>query len=469
MLAATGLASGIPFRQVAAVSPLWHEQIAQTARDLDDSGPLQLLVPEGAAANVTVATEAFQALSGVECLITQVAPDDINVELILKGNRGQGGVDVALAASYGLSDLAVAGAIEPLDDYAQRHEPSGFFDDHLYRKGDFHQGRLFGYQTDGDAYLMFYNKSMLESSVERAAYESFTGKPLQVANTWEDLDSMMAFFHRPEEKRYGGNLFRSSTYLVWEWWARFHAKGYFPVADDMTPNINNAAGVIALEELIAAGGHQSPGAHTDSIFESWKEFSGGEIFCTLGWGGTQKYLSKDPRMRDKLIHAPLPGPSINGHGSGLGYFNWGWNYTVSAHSEHKQLAYLLALFCVSPIISTRAVREADGYFDPFRRAHYRDDDIERAYGSSFLKAHENSMRNSIPDFYLGGQGRYLDALRQQIMAVSNGEYGAQQGLDNCARQWRQVTRRLGVNSQRTQWLQLKDTYPVELKNHLLER
>lgn len=449
----------------ANITP-WHESIADRAGSLADKGPLKLLIPKGSAANIIAATTQFTQLSGVICETEEVPVDEINIEIILRANQQDSSIDVALPATFGLPDLIRARAIEPLDDLASRYEPDDFSTGYLYRIGDHYNGKLYGYQTDGDVYMLFYNKRMLESEAEQEAYQQLTGNQLQPARSWEELDQMMAFFHRPDQQQYGGCLFRNTGYLVWEWWARFHAKGYFPLSDNAKPNINNAAGVAALEEMITASQFQSPQSRTNGLFENWADFSNNNIFCNIGWGGTQKYLMNLPEMRDNLVHSTLPGIGGGAGPDSMGYFNWGWNYTVSAHSARKELAYLLALFCTSPAISTIAVREKEGYFDPFRQEHYEDEQIQAVYGDSFLHAHQQSMQNSIPDFYISGQGNYLDALRHQILATISGQSTAQQALNACAQQWTHITRRLGPQEQRAQWQQLRESYPAQFRSAL---
>ncbi len=456
----------LPTAHAAEIKP-WHEAIAEQARLLDQSKPLRLLIPRGSATNVNAACMEFTRLSGVVCNIQEIDVDKINVELILQA--GVDTIDVALPATFGLIDLAQAQVILPLDEYAEKYEPSGFSQDYLYRKGDHYQGKLYGYQTDGDAYLLFYNKAMMEDPTEIKAYAAATGKRLQPAKTWEDLDSMMAFFQRPENNQYGGCLFRNPGYLVWEWWARFHAKGHVPFIEDMQANINNDAGIAALEELIAASSSLTPGSATNGLFENWDEFSVGNVFCNIGWGGTQKHLMAQAGMRDNLLHGALPGPIVDGEPSTMGYFNWGWNYTVSTGSSQPELAYLLTLFCACPDVSTLAVREADGYFDPFRESHYQDSEIRQVYGDSFLTAHRDSLTSAIPDLYIKGQSNYLDVLRQQIMGVISGELSAKESLDVCAQKWSHITRRLGSRPQRQEWAGLVATYPDNIQEALSDR
>lgn len=468
LLSAGALATGYPSLH-ANDGPDWHESIAQSAAKFSHQGPLNLLIPHGSGACVKAGTHAFTRMTGIDCIIRETPVDEINIELVLQAHSGKATIDVALPATFGLPDLVEARAIMALDELAERYQPAGFSKGYLYRKGDYYQDRLYGYQTDGDCYLLFYNKRLLEDPIEQAAFEVRHGRPLRIARTWQELDQMMAFFHRPEQQQYGGCLFRNTGYLVWEWWARFHSKGYYPVQDDMTPNINNEAGVAALEELIAASQWQSPRSRSNGLFDNWDDFASGNALCNIGWGGTQKHMMSLPDMQTNLVHSSLPGIGQDHDTPGMGYFNWGWNYTVSAQTQRRELAYLLTLFCTTPSISTMAVRQADGYFDPFRQEHYEDPDIKAVYGESFLEAHRQSMSNSIPDLYISGQSNYLDALRQQILATLDGEIDARRALDICAQRWNHITRRLGARKQSSQWQALKATYPLALQARLRDK
>ena len=454
---------GLPLAMntAASIGP-WHEALANQARQLDTGTPLKLLIPHGSSANVKAATDEFTRLSAITCEIEEVPVDEINVELILRSGAADDLIDVALPATFALTDLVQANAILALDDYATKYEPAEFDTGYLYRKGDHYRGKLFGYQTDGDAYLLFYNKAMMQSPSENTAYFEQTGKTLSPATTWQDLDTMMAFFHRPEQGQYGGSLFRNPGYLVWEWWARFHAKGELPFTHDMNVNIASGAGVAALDELIAASDSLSPGSRTNGLFENWADFAKGNVFCNIGWGGTQKYLMSDANMADNLIHSPLPGPMVDGEPSTMGYFNWGWNYTVSTHSSQPELAFLLALFCASPAVSTLAVREPDGFFDPFHDSHYADKEIQAVYGSSFLQAHKQSLAHCLPDLYISGQSNYLDVLRQHILAAVQREMSSVEAMNACAQSWSHITRRLGREDQAQQWRNLVASYPASL-------
>lgn len=447
-----------------------HSEIMQKVKSIAAKREVELAIlqPEGSLGNIKPLGDIFTEATGVVIRYIEEPVDDINTQMIINKLSGTGRFDLALPATFGLADLIEADALLNLDDLAARYAPTDFQRDALYSVGDYYKGSLYGYQTDGDTYLMFYNKSWLENADEMARFADLHGYELTIPNTWEELDRMMAFFHRPDEKRYGGALFRTANYVAWEWWTRFHAKGYWPFAEDMNPQINNEAGEEALDELISASKHLYPEAATNGLFENWKAFAEGQTFCNIGWGGTQKYLNgPDSAIRNKLAFGPTPGGIIGGELLQTPYFNWGWNYTVSSTTKEPEIAYLFALFACSPKMSTIAVQHREGYFDPFREEHYNDPKITEVYSAEFLEAHKASMQKSIPDLYLQGQGEYFDALRENIIRAYKGEVSCKAALDTTAKQWRKTTRRMGRQSQTEQWNFLKTLYPEKIRTRLI--
>ena len=214
-----------------------HDYAAQKAIGLKGTRAvtLDLLLPNGSGANTKPVVEAFAQATGIQVRLTETPVDDINLKLTLDSLSGDSTYDLALPATFGLPDLVEANAIAPISKYAKKHEPAGFRDNVLYQIGDTFDSELYGFQTDGDAYVMFYHKDLLESTEERARYADTYGYALETPKTWEELDRQIAYFNRPEADLCGGLLFRTPSYVTWEWWVRFHAKGYWPMAEDLTP------------------------------------------------------------------------------------------------------------------------------------------------------------------------------------------------------------------------------------------
>ncbi|WP_340109959.1 extracellular solute-binding protein [Pikeienuella sp. HZG-20] len=446
-----------------------HERAAAAAKELlgDRSLTLKILQPSGSLGNVQPVAERFTEATGIKFEYIEVPLSEITQKVLLEAVSKSGSFDLALPATFGLPDLAESGILVNLDDYARKYEPEDFQADALYTIGDYYKGSLYGYQTDGDIYLMFYNKPWLENAEESAGFEAKNGYALKIPETWEELDAMMAWFHRPDQGMYGGALFRTQYFAAWEWWGRFHAKGFYPFSDDLEPQINNEAGVAALEELIAASAHQYPGARTNGLFENFEAFGEGDKFADIGWGGTQKYLhSGKSKLKDKLAFGDMPGGIVDGELLRTSYFNWGWNYVVNTMSADPEIAYLYSLFACSPAMSTIATRDPAGYFDPTRNAHYKDASIIETYSAPFLAAHERAMTEAIPDLYLKGQGEYFDELRVAVAGADAGSKTAKKALDDCANAWSRITRRMGRRSQEVQWRFLKSSYPASIRDRL---
>lgn len=459
----------MPRRTRAATLENVHTEAAARAKELADGRDitLKILQPSGSLGNVKPVADRFTAETGIKVEYLEVPLGEITQKILLESVAKTGSFDIALPATFGLPDLAESGILVNLDQYASKYEPAAFQEDALYSTGDYYKGSLYGYQTDGDTYVMFYNKDWLEDPEENRRFSDKHGYELKVPDTWEELDAMMAHFHRPDEGMYGGALYRTQYFLAWEWWVRFHAKGYFPLDDDLNPQINTDAGVQALEEMVAASAHLYPGARTNGLFENFEAFGKGDKFCNIGWGGTQKFLNSDKsNIKGRMAFGPTPGGIVNGELLKTPYFNWGWNYVVSSVSPEPEIAYLFTLYACSPTMSTVAVRDPDGYFDPFRGAHYVDSEIVNTYTSEFLEVHKASMEGSIPDLYLKGQGEYFDELRTNLGAADAGTKTPKQALDDTARSWERITRRMGKRSQAVQWSFLKSIYPDSVRNRL---
>lgn len=455
--------------QAGGTDPALHMRILDLVRRkyTGTGKSLTLLAPQGSDANLGPILSAFYDKTKINVSLESVPPDEVNTELALDRMLGSAKYDVALPATYALPDLVSAQAIEPLDHLARQFEPQGFRTDIIYHIGDTVDDQLFGFQTDGDAYLMFYNKGMIEEISAQSRYSDLYGVSLDVPRTWEELDRQMAFFHAPDEGRVGGILFRTPSYAVWEWWVRFHAKGNWPFSPDMEPQIDTANGVAATEEMIRASESLVEGADSMGLFDNWRRFAKGDVYANIGWGGTQKFLNAPgSEMRGRMVYGPTPGGVIDGVFLSLPYFNWGWNYVVSAASKQPELAYLFSLFAASPRMSTLSVGQRDGFFDPFRPEHYDDPSIIDAYSEPFLRVHRQAMQNAIPDLYLKGQSDYMHALADGLDAALRREITPEAAMRRIAQRWELVTSRAGRDGQVRRWVQLRSKYPLAARQIL---
>lgn len=459
----------MPSSLYAAVDDPLHRSVARNVKALNGSfdRKLRVLIPNGCADNIRPIIAAFQEATGVQVDFFEASVNDINAELTLDTLSGGASYDLALPATFGIPDLVAAGAIIPLTEFAAKYEPKAFRNDILYQTGDSFDDEIYGFQTDGDAYMMFYHRDLLENPKEQADYSDKFNQALAVPTTWEELDRQIAFFNRPDKGLTGGLLFRTPSYLAWEWWVRFHAKGLWPFDTDLNPQIDSLAGIDALQEMIDVTRHLSPDVGQLDLFGNWKRFGQGNVYCNIGWGGSQKYLNgSESKMKDRMVFGPTPGGIVNGELISTPYFNWGWNYVVTASSPVPELAYLFSLFASTPKMSTEAVRQAGGFFDPFRPEHYRDAVVLETYSEEFLKVHEASMRSAIPDLYLANRNEYFQSLSVWLDRALRGKVSAKDALTRTAQKWRLINKRADQNKQALRWRQLRKKYPAALQTRL---
>lgn len=462
--AAGGLCASPSFASSPSISV--DDYVVNVLRDRfsAQSQTLRLLLPNGSGANLGPVIAAFTERTGVTVESIEVPLDEVVNTLILDNVLDQRRFDVALPATFALPDLVSAGTLLRLDGYVTAHEPEGFRDGVLYPIGDTFDGEIYGFQTDGDAYLMFYHADMMSSAAQQERYAERFGQRLEIPRTWEELDRQMAFFHAPDDGVFGGLLFRVPQFLAWEWWGRFHAKGIWPMAPDLTPQIDGEAGVTVLEEMIRATESLAPGHASIGLFENWERYAQGDIYANIGWGGTQKYLNQPKSaMQGRMVFGPTPGGQIGQGPLAVPYFNWGWNFVVSATSDQPELAYLFSLFAASPRMSTLAVRQIDGFFDPFRAEHYKDKKIVEAYSAPFLKVHREAMRNAIPDLYLKGHSEYFSALAKGLDAAVTGAMQPEAALQGVAQKWELISGKAGHAHQVLRWRNLREKYPAHVK------
>ena len=449
-----------------ASSSLEYQKIGQLIKEsFSDVKKLVLIYPKGSKANLTPVVEEFFKLTGIVVELQEGSLDEIASEVLLESKlvKKTKVFDLALPSTFTLPDLVEANVIENLSLYEKKYKNfeanSG-----LYTRGDRYNNKLYGMQTDGDTYLMFYNQSFLTDKTLQAEYASKYGKAIEVPKTWEELDQLIRFFHNPAKERLGGNLFRNQNYTIWEFWMRLHAKGILPFDEQMVPQIDSDLGIEALEELVKITEFLDPAVMKSGLFENFKLFAQGKSFCNLGWGGTQKYLNgPKSKIKGQLKIDLPPGGLFKGENFSVPYFNWGWNYVVSSHSKNKDLGYLFCLFATSSFISTQAVREVDGYFDPYRLEHYEDPVIKKIYSQEFLSAHKQGMQQSMPDLYLKGQGLYSSALKQAISMAVMKQVSPKLALQRVAKKWQQITDKIGRKNQINRWRELKNSYPAKLK------
>ncbi|MBJ3761479.1 extracellular solute-binding protein [Maribius pontilimi] len=426
-----------------------------------DGRPLVGLVPDGSQANLDAVIADWTHETGIPVALDVVPVDDVHRTMTLGALSDTDQPDFALPATFNIQDLVAARIIASHDQIDARIGRLPVSEPGLYTMGDIVDGERYGLQTDGDVYLMFYRQDMLTDNAAR--YADRYGHPLTRPSTWPELDRQMAFFHRPASGQYGGALFRTPGYLVWEFWSRMHAKGHLPFDAELHPLLHQDPAVEALEQMIAATAYLHPATASAGLFENWRLFQKQDIYCNIGWGGSQKaFNAPGSRVRGKLVYSRLPGEKRE-HSS---YFNWGWSYVVPQRARSPELGHLFGTFATSQEHSTPAVRAADGYFDPFHAIHYEDPEIQKIYSKPFLEVHKAALAECIPDLYLPGYGTLFAALSRALQNALSGRQSARAALSGASEAWQIAILDQQPHRLAAKWHALLKRYPAEFTEGL---
>ena len=447
-----------------------HTAIAEFARKLPPprEGRLRVLIPLGSEANLAPITRAFHEATDIPVEVKTTEVRDVASALILDKLLKENAYDVALPATFDLPDLARANAIQCLDGFSDTRDLYHEADGILYSEGDSVDGKSYGYQTDGDAYIMFYNRRFFEDQALSDAYARKFGSPLEPPADWDTLDRQIMFISSLGDGRKGAQFARVPGYVEWEWWLRLHAKGIWPLSPDLRPQIAGDEGVAALEDMIRIKSSLQPErGGLNSLFSRWEDYEKGDTYAAMSWGGSQKFHRRPggPIAND-LVHTLIPGGTGPDTPDALPYFNWGWSYSVTSETHDPELAHAFCLFAVSREMSLRAVRRGEGFFDPFRREHHDDDTIKQIYGKAFLKVHRLSMESAMPDFYLADRADYITPLSNWIGLALDGHATPRDAMANVAEAWDAVGQSGDTAARRAQWRRLRAKYPDAIARRL---
>jgi multiple sugar transport system substrate-binding protein len=302
-------------------------------------------------------------------------------------------------------------------------------------------GVWYGMPWDGDTHMVYYRKDQFEKYA------------LTPPETWDKYRDIASFFSGWDwdgdgEVEYGeaSYLKRGRTY----WWfiGRLAGYGGSYFDEEMNPLINSEAGVKALENLLETIPYMPPGALGYSYMEVRTAYTKGDVAMVLQWTCVGK-AAEDPaesKIIGKSGYAVFP--------QGKTMIAGGWNLGIPKYSKHKGAAAQFINFITRPDISLKIVIDPATSLDPYRISHYRSPDFRVAWGAAgeYLDAIEANLRQGFPDLLIPGAAEYMDALDYQLTLAYAGQKSARDALNDAAKEWGEITKRMGVEEQKKAWL-----------------
>ncbi|MEM9442013.1 MAG: sugar ABC transporter substrate-binding protein [Pseudomonadota bacterium] len=402
----------------------------------------------------------WKELTGIDVKVIEVPTAEMFTKILQEHRAGTGAYDALNVIPAWMSDLARAGALEPLDGYVDKfgyrdelQEIAPVYRDNQMKVGD----TIYGFPDDGDVFLFYYRKDILEEN------------GMNVPTTWEEFsETAQALTDKYAPDMYGAAFFRDAPYAQFMFQERFRTEGgKFFNDETMAATVNSDVGVKVFADMRAENAFMPPGVETWGFVENLAAFLAGDTAMTISWppygrwaagyGTDQEALSWVPKSEigGKVGYALPPG----GHPQLAAGFSLG----VSASSKNKEAAYLFIQWLNSKETSLERVQLPYALRDPFRDSHFASEEYKSRWGEAaeYLDALQQGAVSGLLDLSLIQTDKYEEALRQGISRLWAGE-DPQAILDDVAAQWDAVTERVGVDKQKEaylDWASKPNAYP----------
>lgn len=449
-------------------------ELAKAAAAKAEKKTLTLLIPTGSIGNMTPYVDKWKNELGIDLEFIEEPDEVVHTKGMQEAVAKTGRYDVMMPTAMSYPDWIDSGVIYDLTDWTEEHQPDIFNEEWgvvfpASHHAQLYNGRVAGLLNDGDQITLLCRKDYLENPDKVKAFEDEYGYPLAVPNTWKEYYNLAKFMHDPDNGFYGSLEYRSPYYVKWMFMQRLVSKGKLYFDQDVNPTFNSDEGVAALEDMLAMNEYLHPDAFSFTWSSNYNAFGRGEGFMNIVWPSGFKYSkapSTGPATTGKIAATVMPADTLpNGELLYAGLFCWGYGYAVSKYSANPELAYAYAQWMTSPTISADAIPYLGGYSDPYRINHMLapTQRLIDTYSPEYLQTLYDNMVNTVPDFCLPGGFEYQDALDKQVHACMTGAKKPKEALDDAAKSFERITRRIGRDKVKESWLALAKNLAEPIK------
>ena len=423
----------------------------------------------------------FEQLTGAKINITFVPFDKLYQEVLLGLRNNK--YDVLFYGSMWIADV-----IDYLEPIPEKMLNSAQYRDVLphYKRVASWGEMAYQVPVDGDRHYLQYRKDLLENPRYKKAYLKETGKPLRVPQTWPELQDIARFFHGRQLDNTAAGAPASISGLVevtvsdallgnqFIKRAAPYAKhpdvkgGFYFDLETMQPLINTPGFVRALEDFIAAQDLYPSGGQRMSFPDVIQSFGRGEAVFSDSWDDPFiQAMEKGNPLRNKVGAALSPGsrevwnretgqwdhfPDVNY----VPYIVYGWTSAVARSSLRKEAAFDFLGF-----YANQKNHQADLLVGRFGMNPFRQSDLDErfwtnragwspAVARSYVETLEkmNHSTNKVLDLRIHRGQEYVYILSVGVYRALTGRDTPQAALDEVARRWDRLTRRIGIDKQR---------------------
>ncbi len=171
-------------------------------------------------------------------------------------------------------------------------------------------GRYYAAPCETDALGWMYRRDWFADPAEQAAFKKKYGRDLKPPDTWAEFREVAAFFHRPEQKRYGCALLTGREYdsivmgfqpFLWSWGGSWGDPRTFQVKG----HVNSPQAAEALQFLKDLLQFTPPGGSNSDYFVNLDAFRNGSTAMVLDYFPFYPGVVKD--MGEQVGFFMMPG------------------------------------------------------------------------------------------------------------------------------------------------------------------
>lgn len=431
-------------------------------------GHFQVGFPDGA----QTAQQIFEEETGIKLEFVGISPDDQFTKIIQDTTTKAGQFDLYSFWAPDKGTLAESGALLNLDELVGKHKPEW---EKYYTGGETtvqqfnaHAGSFYGVSFDGDYQIWIYRKDLFEDPEEQKKFMDKYGWELQWPETWEQLDQIAEFFHRPDKNMFGVTDLRNQYWGYTNWYQRYASAGnpnqfYFD-PETGKPLIDSEAGIRAAQEYANTLKYHSPDGISWGWPEQYANMAAGGAAVTCAFPNMPKFLdtpaNPDSMITGKIRSGLAPGRMVDG--KLIRRTVWWPNVTlgVSGQSQYSEAAYLFLQWANSPQLYPWLVANPAGFMDPFQKGDFEDPFVVGSYHDYHIPTYKTSIEHAVPPINLNGTNEYVNALDTNLQAVMTGQKSAEQAMKDAAAEWEKITDRLGRDKQVTALKAQATAYPT---------
>ena len=413
-------------------------------------------------ANAPTIKSVWEKETGITIEIVGVAPENAITKVMQDVSTKAGSYDIYQTAWNDIGNLVEAGGLVNLDEFVAKYKPEWDDPKRGYVGGvqgvtllNKYAGSYYAVSLDGDFQTWIYRKDLFEDPKERADFKAAHGWELRFPETWDELDQVAAFFHRPDKGLFGCTDLRNQGWGYTNWYQRYCSAGapnrmLFDLhgkAGPVSSLINSPEGISATKSYVDLLKYHSPDALTWGWPEQYGNMAGAGAAITCAFSNMPKFLDSaantGSKVTGKLAAALPPGNRVNGKLIRRSVLWFNLVSEVSSQSKYPEASYLFLQWLGSSRIFSWMSSNPAGYFDPFQLANFDDPLVQELYHPYQVANIRETIKRAVPTINYPGAAAYHKALDENLMAALSGQQTAEEAMQKTDKEWEKVTHRIG--------------------------